>query len=413
MDAYDVLVAVALLIVAYGLVSGGRIGRYVTGPMVFTAAGAGLAAIGLGGGEGAAATEIANQTMRLLAEFGLAILLFTDAARINPSHLKQEENLPARLLLAGLPGAVLIGFLAAWLLFPGEAWWCLALIALILAPTDAALAQSAIANPQMPETVSQTLNVESGLNDGLVLPPILIVFGIAAGHGTEQGIAATLAGHLILGPLAGAAIGYGGGWLVRRAANRREMTPLFQRLSAPALAVIAYAGAEAIGGNGFIAAFAAGLMMPLTLHTDAPARRLEEFAEAEAGILTSALFLLFGALILPIGVPHWDFATLLYAVLSLTLVRMLPVALSLVGTGLGPGAVGLLAWFGPRGIASVLYLLLAVQALGGAEGGQEALERLTSVVSLTVFISIFLHGLSAAPLAALYLRHKGPRGRRG
>jgi len=265
----------------------------------------------------------------------------------------------------------------------------------------------------MPETVSQTLNVESGLNDGLVLPPILIVFGIAAGHGTEQGIAATLAGHLILGPLAGAAIGYGGGWLVRRAANRREMTPLFQRLSAPALAVIAYAGAEAIGGNGFIAAFAAGLMMPLTLHTDAPARRLEEFAEAEAGILTSALFLLFGALILPIGVPHWDFATLLYAVLSLTLVRMLPVALSLVGTGLGPGAVGLLAWFGPRGIASVLYLLLAVQALGGAEGGQEALERLTSVVSLTVFISIFLHGLSAAPLAALYLRHKGLQGRRG
>ncbi len=151
----------------------------------------------------------------------------------------------------------------------------------------------------------------------------------------------------------------------------------------------------------------------LTLHTDAPARRLEEFAEAEAGILTSALFLLFGALILPIGVPHWDFATLLYAVLSLTLVRMLPVALSLVGTGLGPGAVGLLAWFGPRGIASVLYLLLAVQALGGAEGGQEALERLTSVVSLTVFISIFLHGLSAAPLAALYLRHKGLQGRRG
>ena len=384
MDAYEILVAVAVLILAYGL--------------VFAAAGAALAAAGFSGAEGAAEHDIANEAMKLLAEFGLAILLFTDAARIDPSHLRQEERLPARMLLIGLPGAVLLGFAVAWGLFPGEPWWSLALIALILAPTDAALAQSAIANPDMPETVSQTLNVESGLNDGLVLPPILIVLGIAAGHGAENGIATTLAGHIVLGPLAGVVIGYGGGWLIRQAVKTHRMIPLFQRLSAPALAVIAYAGAEAIGGNGFIAAFAGGLMVPLTLHRDAPARRLEDFAEAEASILTSTLFLLFGALILLIGMPHWNMATLAYAVLSLTVIRMVPVALSLIGVGLGRGAIGILAWFGPRGIASVLYLLIAIQAFGG-----NAPEELISAVSLTVLLSIFVHGLSATPLAALYL----------
>lgn len=399
MDAYEVLVAVAALIIAYGLVSGGRIGRYVTAPMVFTAAGAALAAAGLGSDKGAAESEIINEAMRLLAEFGLAILLFTDAARINPSHLKRDDRLPARMLLLGLPGTALLGFCLAWLLFPGEIWWSLALIALILAPTDAALAQSAIANPRMPERISQTLNVESGLNDGLVLPPILIVLGFAAGEAQTSGAAATLAGHLILGPLAGVVIGYGGGWLIRHGVHSREITPLFQRLSAPALAIIAYAGAEAISGNGFIAAFVAGAMMPLTLHRDRPAQRLEEFAEAEASILTSALFFLFGALILPVGVPLWSMETLLYAALSLTIIRMLPVALSLLGAGCGPAATLLLSWFGPRGIASVLYLLLVMQSLG-----TETPEGLISVVSLTVLLSIFIHGVSATPLAALYLR---------
>jgi sodium/hydrogen antiporter len=398
LNAYETLVAVAALILVYGLVSGGRFGRHVTGPMVFTAAGAALAAAGFSGGTGSAEHEIANEAMKLLAEFGLAILLFTDAARIDPSHLRQEERLPARMLLVGLPGAVLLGLAVAWSLFPDESWWSLVLIALILAPTDAALAQSAIANPDMPETVSQTLNVESGLNDGLVLPPILIVLGIAAGNGAENGVLSTLAGHLLLGPLAGVVIGYGGGWLIRLAVRKRRMTPLFQRLSAPALAIIAYAGAEALGGNGFIAAFAGGLMVPLTLHRDAPARRLEDFAEAEASILTSALFLLFGALILPIGAVYWNVTALLYSVLSLTVIRMVPVALSLIGAGLGRGAVGILAWFGPRGIASVLYLLIAIQAFGG-----NAPEELVSVVSLTVLLSIFVHGLSATPLAALYL----------
>ncbi|WP_421862927.1 cation:proton antiporter [Parvibaculum sp.] len=400
MDAYQVLVAVAALIIAYGLVSGSRAGRYITAPMVFTVAGAGLATFGFGGNGGVAQNEIVNEAMRLLAEFGLAILLFTDAARINPSHLRKNDLLPTRMLLAGLPGTALLGFAIALLLFPDAQWWALGLIALILAPTDAALAQSAIANPKMPERISQTLNVESGLNDGLVLPPILIVLGIAAGHGNESGIAATVAAHLILGPLAGIVIGYGGGWLVRRAVHAREMTPLFQRLSAPALAIIAYAGAEAISGNGFIAAFVAGGMLPLTLHRYNPAQRLEDFAEAEASILTSALFFLFGALILPLGAPLWDMAALLYAILSLTVIRMLPVALSLAGAGLSTATTGLLAWFGPRGIASVLYLLIVIQSLGG-----ETPDRIVSVVSLTVLISIFVHGISAAPLAALYLRH--------
>lgn len=405
MNAYEALVAVAVLIIAYGLVSGGRIGRHVTAPMVFTAAGALLAFLGFGSSAGAAENEIVNEAMRLLAEFGLAILLFTDAARINPSHLRKDDRLPARMLLIGLPGAALFGFGVAWAMFPGETWWALALMALILAPTDAALAQSAIANEKMPERISQTLNVESGLNDGLVLPPILIVLGIAAGEAATSGAAATLAGHLILGPLAGIVIGYGGGWLIRHAVRAHEMTPLFQRLSAPALAIIAYAGAEAVAGNGFIAAFVAGLMMPLTLHRDRPAQRLEEFAEAEASILTSALFLLFGALILPVGAPLWDLSALFYALLSLTAVRMVPVTLSLIGAGLGPGTTGLLAWFGPRGIASVLYLLIVMQQLAG-----ETPERLISIVSLTVLLSIFLHGISASPLANLYFRFSQEKG---
>ncbi len=410
MDAYGILVAVAALIVTYGLFSGAPLARYVTGPMVFTAAGFGLAALWF---DSSAATldrsEIATEAMQLLAEFGLAILLFTDAARINPTHLRAGEGLPARMLLIGLPGTMALGLLIAWAFFPGDPWWSLALIALILAPTDAALGQSAIANPDMPEFVSQTLNVESGLNDGLALPPILIVLGIAAGNDGSGGFAsgaATMAGHLILGPLAGIVIGYGGGWLIRRAVQRHEMTRLFQRLSAPALAIVAYAGAEAIGGNGFIAAFAGGLMVSVTLHRAASAQRLEDFAVAEANILISALFLLFGALIVPIGMDHWDLAALGYAGLSLTVIRMVPIFLSLIGTKLDWSTTMLLAWLGPRGIASVLYLLIALQALGG-----ETPDRLVSVVSLTVFISIFLHGLTATPFAALYLAKRRKSGK--
>lgn len=339
-----------------------------------------------------------GEQVHVLAEITLVLVLFTDASRIDLARLRREESLPLRLLGIGMPLTLLAGTAAGMAIFPKVPWLELMLLAAILTPTDAALGQAVVSSELVPVRMRQSLNVESGLNDGIALPAVLV---LAAAAGATRDVTdpahwvrfAVLA--VTLGPAVGVAVGFAGGrWLERGVAAGWVNGP-FERLSSLGLALLAYAGAELVGGNGFIAAFVAGLTFG---NVGRKVRdTLYEFGETEGQLFTLLVFLVFGAVMLPLAAPHFTLRTFAYALLSLTVVRMLPVAISLLGTGLSAGSIAFLGWFGPRGLASILFTLLVVE-----EGLMRRGPELFGVVVLTVLLSALLHGATAYPLARRY-----------
>jgi NhaP-type Na+/H+ or K+/H+ antiporter len=272
------------------------------------------------------------------------------------------------------------------------------LMALVLAPTDSTLCQAFMKSDKIPENIRQSLSVENGLNDGLALPLILICLPILGAQtdgyvGYGEGI---IIKRVMLGPLVGFAVGWMGGKLIQVMSDRGWMEEKFQRLSALPLAILAFSLSESVGGNGFAAAFAAGFGLTLGAASAIARHRVREFGETEGTQLILVVFLIFGFVMVPVAVRYWGWTELIYALLSLTVIRMLPVAISLAGTRLGWKAVMLVGWFGPRGIACVLYVLMAVGALG--LGGY---EQVFSTIVLTILISVYAHGISSVPLGSL------------
>lgn len=386
---------IALAIFGYGLTSRKNEQLAITPAMLFTLLGLFLSSAHT------TTVQLNDHALMLLAELTLALILFTDASQIERSHLVRFEILPIRLLGLGLPLTVAAGTAAAVLLFAGTALQSALLpallLALLLAPTDAALAQSIFGNQAIPEPLRHSITVESGLNDGLVLPLLLFVLALLeAAAGADTGLShAHWLGFMALqfgiGIGTGLLTGRLGGWLVEQASLKQWMTPLYQRLAAPALALLAYSGAETLGGNGFIAVFLAGLF--LRSHHTRVRRRLKEFGEAEGQLLSALVFVLFGLLFVPAALPYLSLPVVLYALLSLTLVRLVPVLIALMGTHLSWPARLFLAWFGPRGIASILYLMLVADQIDLQQSS--AWQTLFATVVTTVLLSIFLHGLSA------------------
>jgi NhaP-type Na+/H+ or K+/H+ antiporter len=328
------------------------------------------------------------------------LVLFTDAARIDLRVLRREHDLPIRLLVIGLPLTIVAGTLVAAVMLDTLTFWEAAVLAAILAPTDAALGQAVVSSERVPVRIRQALNVESGLNDGIALPVILILLSIAGAAEHSQNVIYWIqfaALQVILGPLVGIGVGYFGGKLIERAARIGWINHAFQDLSALGLSLLAFAGAELIGGNGFIAAFCAGLTLGNC--SRAICTCLYEFAEAEGQLLTLLIFMVFGALMLPMTLDHFSWVVLAYGVLSLTLIRIVPVVISLVGAGLRWQTVSFLGWFGPRGIASILFALLVVE-----ESGLPGREQILIVVMATVVLSVFAHGVTAYPGAKWYER---------
>ena len=384
-----VLASFAVTLVVFGVVSRRMERGVVSPPMVFVGLGFALGQLGW--------LDSGSELLYGLTELTLVLVLFTDAARIDLAHLRLEGSLPARLLGVGLPLTVAAGALAAWMILPGLGVWEAVLLGAVLAPTDAALGQAVVSNALVPVRIRQSLNVESGLNDGIALPLVLVAIAFAGATGESGDLAhwlsfATL--QVTLGPLVGAAVGYLGGRSVARSTHAGWMNEPFQRLSLLGLAGLAFAGAELVGGNGFIAAFVAGLTLGNT--TRAVCVRVYEFGEAEGQLLTLVVFLIVGGVMVPEALPHWDHRVWLYALASLSVVRMAPVALSLVRSGLRPATLAFVGWFGPRGLASILYARIVV----GEDLPVSAL--LESIVTLTVLLSTLLHGITAYPLAGRY-----------
>ncbi len=397
METLDFAV-IALGVLAFALISRRVANAPLTPPMVFVVFGLAIGQHGFG----VVTIDLDATVIRTLTELTLVLVLFTDAARINFKATSGSRALPALLLMVALPLTVVAGAAIAIPLFGQFGFFEAALLAAVLAPTDAALGQAVLTAKVVPVRIRQVLNIESGLNDGLILPVVLILAALATAGGVtaadKEFWVRFVALQFILGPLVGAAVGFFGGVIVDRAARARWMTTSYQGLSALGLALIAYALAGAVGGNGFIAAFIAGLVMGNTKQS--VCSFLFEFAEAQGQLLTLVTFLIFGAVMVPLALDVATEEMVIYALLSLTVIRMVPVFIALAGLRMRAPSLVFIGWFGPRGLASILFALVVVE-----EDAVGAHDEFLAVVVITVVMSVFLHGLSAAPAARWYGRH--------
>jgi len=386
----------AAVLFGYGLFSRRLERLWISAPMAFVAAGIVLGPDCLG----LVSLELTSETGLLLAEVALVVVLFADASRIDVTALRESRaTLPARLLGIGMPLTIALGTAAGALLLTGIEFWEAAMIAAVLAPTDAALGQAVVSSEAVPKRIRQAVNVESGLNDGLSIPFLFLFTGLALSEtGVDAGDWLGFAAEQIgLGALVGIAAGLAGGVLVDRAERKGWITPAFAQLAMLALALGAWALAGELGGNGFIAAFAAGLAAGRVAKSHCAS--ILNFTEDEGQLLNLAVFFLFG--ISAIGFLEgagWE--VVLYGALSLTAIRMLPVAIALARSGLRPASVGFIAWFGPRGLASIILALVVIEE----EPDLPGISTLFAAMTVTVLASVVAHGISARPLTRAYGR---------
>jgi NhaP-type Na+/H+ or K+/H+ antiporter len=388
------LASIAVALLAYAAMSGRISGTSVTAPIVFTAAGL------LMGTEVLGFIDLSplGDDVQTLAEATLAVVLFSDASRIDLRALRGEAAVPARLLGIGLPLTIVAGFAVALPLF-GELGWAEALLlAVILAPTDAALGQAVVMLPRLPSRVRQSLNVESGLNDGICVPVFLVVLAVASVESDRLGAAsaARVVGEQIgYGALAGAIAGAAGAATLLVAARAAQVDSDWLEIVPFAAAGLAWGIAHPIGGSGFIAAFVGGIAFQ-AFRRD-PQGEVGHLIEEVGDALGAVTFVVFGAVLLGPALGELSAAVLLYAVLSLTLIRMAPVAAALVGSGMRRPTVGFIGWFGPRGLASIVFALMLEE-----DGGVTHAETVMTAAFVTVGLSVLLHGVTAAPFANRY-----------
>jgi NhaP-type Na+/H+ or K+/H+ antiporter len=387
------LPTIALLLMGYGAISARLQATVVSQAMVFVALGllVGNHFLNL------VDVDAANQVVRHLAEATLTLVLFTDAVRVNLGRLRREALVPARLLGVGLPLTIVVGTLAAVALFSELNLWTAAALATILAPTDAALGLPVVTNRRLPSRIRQGLNVESGLNDGVCVPLLIIFLTVAeaeegAGHIAPLRVVAEEIGFGVIGGVLAGALG---ALVLRSFAARGWMHGTWKQINAVATPLLAYSVAAALGGSGFIAAFVAGIAFGMVAGEHAEATTF--LAEESGEVLNAVTFLLFGAVLLGPALGELDWRIALYAVLSLTVVRLLPVMLAMLGTGMRRVTVGFLGWFGPRGLASIVFVLLLVEQTDLPER-----PLLLAVVTWTVALSVYAHGLTAWPGANRY-----------
>ncbi|MGJ8537052.1 MAG: cation:proton antiporter [Parasphingopyxis sp.] len=401
MEMEHTIAALALLFVGYGIFSKPLGATIAPAPLVFALAGLALSATGFI----LFTVDPRSEALLLFAEGTLALVLFGDASRLSLRKVVGMNALAQRMLLIGLPLAILFGALAALGLIPGLYWMEAALLAAILAPTDAALGAAVVENEDVPPRIRRAIITESGLNDGLAVPPVLLFAALAGyvefgGQGDLAFWVGFAAQQIGLGVLTGIAVGLAGGFAIVQATRARWLDPRFETLACVGVAAGSFLAAEAIGGNAFVSAFVAGLSFAAIC--EERTGMVAEFVEEEGKFFSLTLFFIFGLALAPVALAEFEWAYLIYALLSLTVVRMGAVALSLIGTGTRLPTILYLGWFGPRGLATIVFVLLVF-------GEGIVSEPIRAAAYLTVLLSIILHGITSAPLAALYAHSRAAK----
>jgi sodium/hydrogen antiporter len=387
---YENAAMLAVFLLIYSAIAG-RIERsLISGPIVFTAAGFILGADGLG----ILRIHVDGEGLRLLAELTLAMVLFTDAANSDFTIVKRNLGLPERLLLVGLPMTIVLGFLVTAVVFPRLEVLEMALLAAMLAPTDAALGKPVVTNPTVPPAMREALNLESGLNDGICVPIVVLLLGLAVGTQIEGGTVAHVARVVIEAIGIGLIVGLALTWLttvmLRFAEGRGWISEHWVEIPIVALAAACFAAAQALGGSGFIACFVGGLLLSGlgARHKQELLRGAEHMGEALA-LLT---WVIFGGIVVAHMIDRVTWSALLYAILSLTVIRMLPVFLCLIGTKTTVADKLFIGWFGPRGLATIVFAVLVLdEKLPGN-------DTIMLAAGWTVLLSVIAHGVTANPL---------------
>ena len=388
------LVMVSLALLGVAAVSQKLVGTPITPAILFVGFGLVVGPKALGGID-VASTDSA---VRVLAEATLAMVLFCDASRVDLGQLRREVGVPLRLLAVGLPLTILLGAAAAAVLF-GQLTAAEALIlGIVLAPTDAALGQAVVTEPRVPQRIRQGLNVESGLNDGICVPLLFAAVALAdlqSDISGGRGAATLVLEEIGYGVLGGVVAGVGIAVIIRAAGRRGLIAGQWYPVIPAAGAGLAYGIASALGGSGFIAAFVGGVVFRVALGRDP--EHLNRLTEEVGAILNGVTFILFGAILLGPTLTVLSWQVVVYAVVSLTLVRMVPVAIAMWGTHAGRPTLGFLGWFGPRGLASIVFAVIVVE-----ESRLPHEHLIVLAVYLTVGLSVLAHGLTAGPLAGRY-----------
>lgn len=383
------LAGFAILAFLYSLIAGKVQRLPLSAPIIFVAAGIAMSPLGLNW----FSPQAAEVNGKPLIDVTLALILFIDAANANLSVLKRNLRIPVRMLAIGLPLTIALGTLVAALWFDVLSFYEAAVLGTMLAATDAALGKAVVTNPQVPDRLREGLSAESGLNDGLCVPFLLLFIALELGETNRgEGLAwVLLAEEIGIGLLIGVGLTWLGARLLKLAKEKNWIDGIWLQMSLPALAISCFAVAQSLEGSGYIAAFVGGLVFRGLLGDKV--HHLVEPAEGIGEVLGLVAWVMFGLLIVPLALPVINLQIVIYAILSLTLIRMIPIVLSLSGIKESMNSKLFLAWFGPRGLASLAFGAIVV-----AEKLPHT-ELIAAVVVCTVGLSLVAHGVSAKPLS--------------
>lgn len=393
---YENLAVIALFAFLYSVVAGGVERTMVSGPMIFVGFGLLFGPLGLE----ILTFDVSNTELRMLADLTLALILFIDASNADLSVLKRSFQIPQRMLLLGLPFIIFLGFVVGYFVFDGLALWELAILATMLAATDAALGKPVITNKDIPADIREGLNVESGLNDGICVPILFLFIALATGIDSEGG-STSLAFSLIakevgIGLIVGLGLTAIGALILQWCWKRDWLNDIWIQLPVVALSIGSFSLAQSLHGSGYVAAFVGGILFGfLAKHSK---HQLLHAAEGTGETLALVTWVVFGSAVIGQTYQYFSWQVVLYALLSLTVIRMLPIYLSLAGTGKSTESKLFLGWFGPRGLASIVFAIIVLNEK--LPGG----EIMAITVVCTVVLSIFAHGLTANPFATAFAK---------
>jgi len=396
---YIELAIFALFVFCYSLVAGRLERTAISGPIIFVASGFLMGPLGLGWFAG----DIARDELRVIVDLTLALILFIDAANADLTVLKRKFLIPTRMLFFGLPGVIFLGTITAALMFDTLTLVEAAILGTMLAATDAALGKAVVTNKAVPTQIREGLNIESGLNDGLCVPILLVFIALAMGSVGEGGgtmhALELVAKELGIGLVVGLGFAAFGTWAMRWCRDKGWLTEIWKQVTVVALAIACFSVAQSLHGSGYIAAFTGGLYFGF--RAKEATHRLVLAAEGTGEALAMMTWFIFGAAIVGRFIQHFTWEMLAYALLSLTVIRMLPIFLSLSGTGLSTSSKIFLGWFGPRGLASIVFGIIVLNE------GVPGADLMAMILVVTVLLSLIAHGVSANPLARLLGRKEG------